>query len=1241
MQKARFFSVVLLLFLASLFLARFSLYPFLRVYLALRYGVHLDISTSEICGLSCIRFSSLTVEQPGVFRFSAEGITVAITVRQSGMFEFDPHVSRFEMERGSLVLYDTTALKNHTTGNLSDEELPPFLFDEIALKNLSIEIHAGTGSVRLSDASLEGNGWYALTIPQVSYTHPHLRKPIRGQISLVFRAYGTDYSLESLEGTADGFSLAGAAEKEVFTGTMRVRLDYLNEWFPEQNAAGEIVVDYRVSGWKNIPKLAADVRANRLRWRGFSLYDAAASISADPKSLAIEQLLLFDRGSPVLSLGGVMEWDTSVLRGSVRLSELDFRNTLGRFGVPCWVDMWLSGKVDYTFSFNTLEAEYTTDLVVKGFGVHTDTRFAILELSDPYLVSGRGSIHRDRVILSAAEVRLRDDTTHLFLHDSWFDFTDSFQILISPASWIDLSRVRAIAELATTGKGAIDVSITSKYENPRIVGHFKGKDCSVAGFDTEQCDLTIELKDLILSFVANSLVYRSIRTEGSWATIDFNKEPFLISFLFNQVNGSIADIGGVLRTKIPDVGGRFAFTVEGRYRDYLVSLVGKAQAERIRWHETPVADRLSLSFGDEGDLLRITKGTITRGDSIFSIEGTVDRRSFTLDLQGKLDAFFEKDFPFLNEVTFTAPRLTATAEGHLSSPRITVESFLGGVSYQGVFMGNFAGNLLYDAGQGRTEVTGNIGDAASFRGNLRGLDISSMNADIVVRNFIHKKGDFFFKTSFEARLTAGEIDARIGKLIIEKKGIFVRNARPFCVKGKWDDFVVDPVVFDGETVNGTVRGSFRKGKPHLEGTGTIFPAALAAFMNIPFIGAVTGNTSFTFSLIGDALAGNLTLSEVGFTVIPYEMPVQHLNGNVSFENGTWYVKSLIGLIGGGKLEVKGTGTFSPTWNGNGKITVINAATRHPSVGHFSLSAYLDVVAEKETPPLISGDIEIKNLTYRHDFSLVDALTKTFSRTRPVSEGSSEKQMFDPHLNLHVTGRNALHVANNVLRADIVLDTQILGTLSRPTVDGTIRLTTGEILFKQNRFSLDRGLVTLETSDTVRPYLDIQGTTRLYARSKQTEYKVVLTVTGYADNPVIRVSSLPHLEETDIYAILLWGDFFDPTQPGAENLALVAATDILGISAEVKKNFRLSQFELTPRYSEVDYKTVLKIVAVKELYPFLTVAVESNPADPADQMFGLTYRGSNFDLSLDWKYKNKLEADYGGVGISFGLTYLFE
>jgi len=751
------------------------------------------------------------------------------------------------------------------------------------------------------------------------------------------------------------------------------------------------------------------------------------------------------------------------------------------------------------------------------------------------------------------------------------------------------------------------------------------------------------LKDLVLSFLGNQLTYRSIKTNGSRVAIDFNKDPIAISFLFNQVGGSVADIGGVLRTKLPDLGGRFSFTAEGRYAGHLSSLVGSAQAEKAQWRGTLLADRVAVSFVDEGDLLRITKGSVARGDSSFSLSGTMDRRTFTLDVRADIAAFFQKDFSFLADVVFTAPRVSATVTGPLWQPHVEADAFFGGVSYQGIAMGNFAGHLAYDATDNHTEASGNLGEAVSFRGDLRGLDPKTVNANIAVRDFVHKKGDFFFKTSFEAQFAEGRVSARIAKLIFEKQGFFVRNSRPFSVSGDWEELSVEPVVLDGETVNATVKGVFRKGAPYLDMVGTLFPRAVSAVADIEGVADMTGNASFKASLSGEDLSGEISLREMGFSLPAYDISVSGMSGGVSFGGGAWRIGALAGMMNGGKVVVSGSGAFAPEWSGQIKMVVTNAGARHRAVGSFSFSAEMDVLFEHAAVSSVSGGIELKNLSYRHDFSVAQTLARSFSRGgREQREDSLFSERFDPRLDIHLTGRNAVQVSNNILRADLVLDTRVGGTLSRPTFDGSLQLTGGEVTFKQHRFSLDRGIVTFEPAEAGRAYLDVQGTTRVYSRLRQTEYKLTLSVSGYADNPVVRLSSMPQIEETDAYSLLLWGDFFDPTQPGIENLAIVAATDLFGISEEVKKNFSLTRFELMPRYSEIDYKTVLKIIAVKEIYPFLIMSVESNPADPADQMFGLTYRrGGVFDLSLDWKYKNKLEADYGGVGLNFVLNFLFE
>lgn len=1245
MQRVRFLSVILLFLLASLFIVRFSFYPLVRSYLEIQYDIRVDIGKTAICGLACLTLPTLSIEQPGVFRFEAERVTVSAALRREEPFGYTPVIPRLAVGGARLTITDLDALMGDSDEPLFGPEFPYFPLEQASVEHISVTLSLPGRELKLNDMSFTGDGEYTFHIPEALYTQKGLRAPLLATATLSFSAKGRTYAVRSLKGSGAGFELSGNATPEGFKGRAVVQIDRIVERLDDHPATGEIVAEIEGILFGGAPRIDADIRGTGLGWNGeFRIWDLAAHLTADPRGLTVDQLVLFNKEEPFLSLGGAMNWRESVIRGQIRLWDLDFMNTMKRFQAPCWVNMWISGTIDYDFSFETLVAQYRPRLTVRDFGLHDDGTLSILDLKDSYQVVGRGEIRPERITLDEAEVTVSDDTTHLFLHDTWFDLDGDgkIHILVKPKSWIDLARVDKIAELPAEGRGSIDMALTSFYENPRIVGHFKGENCAVQGFEAGTCDLTVELKDFVLSFLGNSIAYRSVRSEGSRVALDFNKTPSDITFLFNNMNGDLKDVGPALRRKLPDLGGRFSFTAEGRYAGHLASLTGRMQADKPRLNDTPIADRVSVAFTDQKDLLRITKGAILLGDSSLALSGTMNRRTWELDVKATLDAFFRKDFPFLDDASFIAPRAAVTAAGTLFSPNFSAELFLGRVEYQGVVMGNLSAAAAYNYESGRFTASGNLGEAASFRGEMQGFDPATLTATAKVKDFVHKKGDLFFKTSFDAKWTEGELDARIGKLMIEKRGLFVRNSQPFRIKGLWDRLSLEQTVFDGETVNATVRGELRKGKPHIEAAGTLFPAALKAFSDTDLISDVSGNASFRIALEDEALSGNLSVRGLGFTLVPYDLTVSALDGSFSFDNDAWKIDALNGLIGGGKLDVKGAGTVNPAWGGQFDLSIINATARERHIGAFSFSADLDIMAIAGETPAIGGDIEIKNITYRDDLSLDNELVKLLGKPRARRAAKKgQEAAFDPRLNLRVTGRNALRVMNNLLKADVAFDTRLTGTLSRPEIDGSLQLNAAELTFKQNRFALDRGIVTIETEERIRPYLDIQGTTRIYARSKETEYKLVLGVTGYPEELAIRLTTMPQLEETQAYSLLLWGDFFDPTQPGVENLALVAVTDIMGISDEVKKNFQLTRFELTPKYSEIDYKTVLKIVAVKEIYPFLVMSVESNPADPADQMIMLSYRGSNFDLSLDWKYKNKLETNYGGVGVNFILNYLFE
>ena len=129
-----------------------------------------------------------------------------------------------------------------------------------------------------------------------------------------------------------------------------------------------------------------------------------------------------------------------------------------------------------------------------------------------------------------------------------------------------------------------------------------------------------------------------------------------------------------------------------------------------------------------------------------------------------------------------------------------------------------------------------------------------------------------------------------------------------------------------------------------------------------------------------------------------------------------------------------------------------------------------------------------------------------------------------------------------------------------------------------------------------------------------------------------------LGQEQLRSLLLWGKIGDEF---SGDLAIAAATDIMGISTEVRKNFNLSKFELIPKYSELDEKTVLKLIAEKEIYRNLFLMLESNPSDATDQIVELKYRTKLLEGIMGWKNKDMLESNYGGIGFDLKLEYVFE
>ncbi|HOB71870.1 MAG TPA: translocation/assembly module TamB domain-containing protein, partial [bacterium] len=137
---------------------------------------------------------------------------------------------------------------------------------------------------------------------------------------------------------------------------------------------------------------------------------------------------------------------------------------------------------------------------------------------------------------------------------------------------------------------------------------------------------------------------------------------------------------------------------------------------------------------------------------------------------------------------------------------------------------------------------------------------------------------------------------------------------------------------------------------------------------------------------------------------------------------------------------------------------------------------------------------------------------------------------------------------------------------------------------------------------------------------------------------VNFDSIPQLDQQQLVSLLLWGNIGDSF---SGDIAIAAVTDIMGITTQVRKNFNLTKFELIPKYSEFDDKTVLKLVAEKEIYKNLFLSLESNPSDTTDQIIEIKYKTKSLETILGWKNKDRLESSFGAIGFDFRLEYYFE
>lgn len=1251
-----------------------------------QFGIFYDFESPHLALDGTFSVKNLVFSYQDMLNAKSGTVSFSIGKKFSGLFKNHITVRSFEMIDTKISI--DTKLFAQDPENTEDFELPdkiPFFpLEEINIKNLDFTVQDGEKTVfSTKKVSLAGNELYRLDMPDIFIaSNSVMKKDLSLGVTFDFTAEDKNYALNSLEVNSELFSISAEQpqeNQELFGGTLAVKLNELGEMF-DINLSGEFFLDFTMENlatyiprlmksktYKGLPpepqnagKLNLDVlnalpetdlliSISDLDIEGFKPWDIHGKIKMTPTKTFIERLNFFHKNKVNISVDGEFPYAARNVKGVVRLYDFDFDNCLRRMTQTGLVNMIASGTVSYRFDIDKLRAEdMEANLVVTEFDVMNKE---LLDLPRDVYVNGHLAIGADGVDLKDAVARTIDESSHVILKGSYYGFADTmkFHIPIVKGSYIDLGKdIKKIAGFNVRGKGPIEVLVTSFYTNPLITSNFKGKACHMAGFNSEMCDIDINLKDFVFDIVINEIKQKTISSKDSIVTIDFNDDDFPVYFKINKAEGRLSDASALFGVDTEDFLGTAFLQAEGLFKNGLSKLSAQAKIKDFRKKGEnggiKIADSVEVDLFEKDAENLGGKGEIVYGRNSIKVDAELAKADLNSKITAYFDSFYPEDFDFYEDIKFDKPTLDVRLNGILASPDASGRLDIPKLEVYGVKTGDFFVEAKYTAEDKMFAVNGGFGKNVEFTVEVPDFDKEKLKADASINNFVYKNDDLFVKLSLLAEVRGDKVRIDFKNLKAKKGEIFSQNVKPFEIAGDFTQLsFTDKAYFEGETNNFYLEGGIdlEKFDPYIHANGIFFMRNLGITETYR-ANNLDGKLYFDVSYKDSIFNGKLNVVDFSYILPDPRIVLKNFSGTLFVENNKWTLENLSGSAGDGKLTLKGQGKgINPIENASLNVSAVNLTGKYAAVGDFAVSADIDLIAFSEDQFSISGDVELKNIIYNQPLSLDSDFIKMISKLGKKKASSQLDKSNPIDLSLKITGKNNIKIRTNLIQSDIFLDLVLSGTSQKPDIDGTIVLKNGKLEYKQNDFSVTRGNIVFDGSG-INPYLDLESTRSVTTKIQDTnkDFRITMTATGYPIDGELNITfdSTPQLDQEQLRSLLLWGNIGDEF---SGDLAIAAATDIMGITTEVRKNFKLSKFELVPKYSELDEKTVLKLIAEKEIYRNLFLMLESNPADTTDQIVELKYRTKLLEGILGWKNKDMLESNYGGIGFDIKLEYIFE
>jgi len=732
------------------------------------------------------------------------------------------------------------------------------------------------------------------------------------------------------------------------------------------------------------------------------------------------------------------------------------------------------------------------------------------------------------------------------------------------------------------GSATMSATVQGSMQKPQISAHLSAQNLQVQGSEWKSADLSLQA-DPSRIVISNGTLTSAHRGQASYdATIALRNWSYLpsspIQAHLSVRQMQVADLQHLANVQYP-VSGELSAKLSVTGSEVEPRGSGSLEIVNARAYDEPLK-ALALTFhGDKGSIVSDLHVRADAGSIDASLTYALQTKAYKVRIDApaivlqKLQAVQTKNLALQGTVT-----LSANGEGTLDDPQLNASISLPKLEVQqkslvgvkaDVHVANKLANLSVDSqvAQASLKARGKISLTGDYQADAS-IDTSALPLEVLLATFSSRVPEGFSgQTELHATLKGplknkSQLEAHliIPTLTANYQALQIGAASPIRADYSHSVITLQPSEIRGTGTSLRLQGSVPIGGtsvPSLTAQGSIDAQIFRMVSpDLRSSGTIAMDVRATGSAASPQVAGQVRLENLAFATDAAPLGLEKVNGTLDLNNERVQISNLTGQVGGGQISVGGSVTYRPTQQFDIALKADSVRLRYPDGLRSVLEGNIAWVGTADASTL-RGRVLLDSLSFTPDFDLA-----TFGDQFTSNVAAPAVPGFTDTIGLQVAlqSKENLSATSSQISLEGSAALNVTGTAANPVITGRTDLTGGELFYRNVRYQLQRGIITLADPNETKPNLDVSVNTTVE------QYNLTLNLRGPFDSLTTSYSSEPPLATADIINLIARGKTSSELAASSQSRdSMIASQAASQVSGSLQKLAGISSLQIDPTF----------------------------------------------------------------------------